>query len=276
MRGQFHQILDVDETSVRDLQNPEVPSHLAHPMHRAAEESNRPVVFDGCVDQLLYPMYMAGKASGQHSPRGVVHDVSDGLAQRALGGHETGILGIGAVGHQQAHALPSQFCEGRKIGRTAVDGCGVELEVSGMNYQSLRGLKRHPGTVGNTVRNRNQLESKPPKRGPLVVGHGPEFGIDTQLFHPTPGEGDGKLSSEDRNVDVTQEVSQRSDVVFVAVSQNYALDVRCPVDQPAPVREHQIDSQHVFFRKHEPAVDERDLAIDLESRAVAPDFPQSS
>ena len=47
-------------------------------------------------------------------------------------------------------------------------------------------------------------------------------------------------------------------------------------NQPRPIRENEVDTEHVLFGKHQPDVDQGNLAVDLEGGAVAADFTQAA
>ena len=55
------------------------------------------------------------------------------------------------------------------------------------------------------------------------------------------------------------------------MGQNDAHHILFALDQPSPVRKDQIDAQHLLFGEHQAAVDDCELAVDLEGGAVAPD-----
>src|SRR5688572_22798369 len=99
----------------------------------------------------------------------------------------------------------------------------------------------------------------------------PQVGFDPQFVDAAPGHLESQVGSVHRHVEIGQKVRKSSDVVFVAVGEDDADNVFLPLYQPAPVRKHQVDAQHLFFGKHQAAVDYRDLAVYLERGAVAAD-----
>src|SRR5581483_9441610 len=67
---------------------------------------------------------------------------------------------------------------------------------------------------------------------------------------------------------------QCAHVVLVAVGQHARLDPVGVVPQPAEVRQHQVDTGHRQVREHQPAVDDQDPTVDLQTRTVAPDLTE--
>ena len=65
-------------------------------------------------------------------------------------------------------------------------------------------------------------------------------------------------------------------MVLVAVGQDHAEHVGGAFDEPAPIREDQVDSKHLLFGEHQPTVDQHDLLIDLQSGAVATDAAEAA
>jgi len=65
-------------------------------------------------------------------------------------------------------------------------------------------------------------------------------------------------------------------VVFVRVGEDDPGDVGGPVPQVGEVGKHEIDTEHVGIGEHQAAVDHHDLAVDLETEAVASDLAETA
>src|SRR5690606_21562296 len=177
-------------------------------------------------------------------------------------------------GEEETHALLTQLGESRQVGGLAVDRRRVELEVARVEDDPLGGVEGHCSGVRDGMTDPNQTELERPVLAPLPHRHWMELRSEPHLLDAPSGELQGEPGPVDRDVDVPQEIGEGSHVVLVAMREYDEVDVFSTLGQPRPIREHQIDTQHVLFGEHEAAVDEADPAFDLESCTVAPDLSE--
>ncbi len=145
-----------------------------------------------------------------------------------------------------------------------------------MHDEALGRVEGDTGALGNRVRHGHHHELEGARFDPGVVVDTPQISLDTQFIDAASGQLHRQVSAEDGNVDVRQEECQGPDMILVAVSQNHTFDVFPAFEEPVPVGKDQVDSQHVLLGEHQPAVDERDPAVDLDGRAVAPDLTETA
>ena len=92
---------------------------------------------------------------------------------------------------------------------------------------------------------------------------------------PLPGYLEREIGAVHRYVHLLQEVTQRPHVVLMAMGDHHALHILGAFHHPRPVGENQIHPQHVGLRKHQAAVDQTDLSLHFQSRAIAADLSQA-
>jgi hypothetical protein len=112
----------------------------------------------------------------------------------------------------------------------------------------------------------------------LAVAHLVELGAPEQavLLDARVGQAEGHLGAIERERDVGQQVAERPDVILMAVRQHAADDLVGPFVHPREVGQNNVDAEHVVVGKHEPAVEQQDLVLVLERRAVASDLSQAA
>ena len=94
------------------------------------------------------------------------------------------------------------------------------------------------------------------------------------LVDAVGGEAEGERRADDRERQLPEQEGQGAVVVLVAVGDDAADDVVAALDQPGEVGEDEVDAQHVGLGEHQPAVEEHDLAVDLDGGAVAADLAE--
>ena len=116
--------------------------------------------------------------------------------------------------------------------------------------------------------------SKGPIASTLAVGDFDEGEVvgDLRFGQSVPGEAERERRAVDRDVDVLHQIAQRAGVVFVTVGEHDRVDAVAPLDEPAEVRQDQVDAVHRGFGEHEPRVDDDDATVLFEGEAVSPDL----
>ena len=87
---------------------------------------------------------------------------------------------------------------------------------------------------------------------------------------------EGQASPVDGSVQPLERERQAADVVFVAMREDDADHLALAMQQVGDVGEHEIDPEHVLLRKHQPRVDDQDLALPLERPHVDPDLAEAA
>ena len=191
----------------------------------------------------------------------------------------TALIGVGGVGQEQADALVGgDGTDAGQVGEAAVDGREIELEIAGVEDDSLRRVERRGHAMGNRVGHGDELDVERSDLTALAIGHRDELGAteEARLLDAIAGETQGEGRTEDGEREFAQQVRQTTDVVLVTMGGDAAHDAIGVLAQVGEVGQHEVDAQHVEVGEHEPAVDEHDRAVDLDARAVAADLSESS
>jgi hypothetical protein len=85
---------------------------------------------------------------------------------------------------------------------------------------------------------------------------------------------DGKAGPEDGQIEFPEQEGQCPDMVFVAVSENDALELVFIVPQKLEIGDYDIHTGHVLLREHEPGIHNDGPAIVLQKHHVEADFAQ--
>ncbi len=160
-----------------------------------------------------------------------------------------------------------------------VDRGQVDLEVTGVEHDTLRRVHRDRVGVGHRVGDRDELDVERPDGDRLAVVDRAEVGALGQaaLVDPVPGEAEGERGPVDRQrtvaevadaVAVAQQVLDGADVVLVAVGEDERLDPLGVLPQVGEIGQDQVDPVHVRVGKHQPTVDEHDRAAGIVDRAL--------
>ena len=105
-------------------------------------------------------------------------------------------------------------------------------------------------TAGHRVGNRNELAAERPDLAAFAVGQRQPFGSVIQLgfFHTAAGEAEGEGRAVNCGGDFAQQVRERADVIFVAVSGDAAHNFFGSLKDVGEVGQHEIHPR-AFFRR---------------------------
>ena len=112
----------------------------------------------------------------------------------------------------------------------------------------------------------------------LAVVHRDELGAVEQagLLDAVAGQAEGERRAVDRERQLAQQERQAADVVLVAVGGDAAVDAVGVLAQVGEVGQDEVDAEHVEVGEHQPAVEQHDLAVDLDAGAVAADLAETA
>ena len=167
---------------------------------------------------------------------------------------------------------PSQLGERGQVGRTRINRGWVEFEIARVDDQPLRCIESHTASFWDRMGHRYQPELEGALGDPSRIRDGTKVLLNPELFNPRASDRQRQIRSVHRHVDVAEKIAEGSDVIFVAVREDYATNIVSSLNQPAPVGEHEVDTQHIFLWKHETAVDQRDLTVELDRCAIPADL----
>jgi hypothetical protein len=278
-RGEAVDVLDVDEVGRLDVQQMELARQLDVGLHGAAHEGDLAVLLERHVDDLLDAVDVAGEAGHDHASLGPLEEEpAQRAAHRALRGGEAGLLGVGRVAQQQRHTLVADGGQARDVRAAPVDGREVELEVARVQDDPHLRVEGQRVREGHRVGHGNELHLEGPDPAALAVGDLDEGQVvgDLGLGKAVAGEAQGQRRAVDRDVDVLDEVAQRTGMVLVAVGEHDRVHAIASFDQPAEVGKDQIHAVHRGLGEHEAGVDDDDASVLLDRGAVSADLAQTA
>ena len=275
----FGNVLDVHDGLLVGVKVAQLPGEL-HVLHHAPpHQGDLPVEPGRRVHHLLHPMEVAGEGGNDDAPRPVLpEEPVDGAGQSVLRLGETGALHIGGVRQQKEDALLPFLREGGIIGQPAVDGGGVELEVSGVDHGPHGSLDGQGETVGDGMAHGDEPYREGAHLHPLSRPHLPVVGGEGggPLGELVPHHAEGELRPVERSGDFREDEGKPPDMVFVAVGDDDAHDLLFSLFKIGDVGDDEVNAEHLVVGEHEPAVHDENRIVVLEGKHVFPHFPQAA
>ena len=267
----------VDEHALGHLEVAEVrgDGHVAH--HRAAHERDAAAVGVGGVQHLLHPVHVTRETGNDDAARRLGHDCLDDRADRTLGGGETGDVGVGGVDHEQVDTGFAEAAERAQVGDAMVQRKLIHLEVASVQHGAGGGLDRYSERIRNRVVHGEEFKIERTDFLVLPFAHGERVRGDAMFLELRLDEREREVGADQRYVGAQpQQVRDGADVILVAMREDDADHVLEPVADRAEVGEDEVDAGLGFLGEEHAAVDDEDLAVDLERGHVATDFAESS
>ena len=273
-------LFDVDQRGIRNPQHAEVSSHAHVLLHAQTERGNHSTIRDGSIGDLLNAVQVAGEAGRDDAAALLLTEhTAQHRTHARLARSMSVLLGVRAVGEQQTNALGGgDGADATEVGATTIHRGEVELEVAGVQDDTLRGVQGDGVRVRNRVRDGDELHVERTDHPPLAVAHHNQVGLSEQasFFNSVTRQTQRDSRAVDGEAQLTQQILQCADVVFVAMSGHHGHDVVGALAQPREVGQHKVDAMHVGVGEHEAAVDEKDLALLLDGHAVAADLTETA
>ena len=275
--GKVLDLLRRDQQPVGSVGDPEVAGDVEVLAHRAANECDSPVERHAGVDHLLHAVDVGGEA-GDDDPALAAREL---LQQRRpdgrLRGHDAGAVGVGRVAAKTQDPLRAELRQPRDVRRPTVDRRLIEAVVAGDQDRAEVGMQGDRPGVGDRVRHVDHLDLERARLDPLAeLEHRQRRLAQLVLLELRAHQADRQRAAVDRrrHPDLAEHVGQRSDVVLVRVGEHDRLDLVGAAAQVVEVRQHEVDSEHLRCREHQPRVDDDDPPAALEHGHVLADLPQ--
>ena len=132
-------------------ENPQVPPDRHVALHGPADEAQVTTGGQAGVRQLLHAMQVAGETGADDPTRGLPDDGEDGRLEGLLGGHESGRSALVESDSRRRNAPVPEPSEGGKVGAAPVDRRRVQLEVPGMEDETLGRIEHDPAPLGHRM-----------------------------------------------------------------------------------------------------------------------------
>jgi hypothetical protein len=147
-----------------------------------------------------------------------------------------------------------------------------------MQDHTLGGVEGDGHGLGHRVGGGDELHLARADAYSLTVLHRYERRLLTQsgFLHPMPGQADGQLGAVNGSLQVAQQVGQAPGVILMPMGEDDPVHLVGSLPQVGELGEDQVDPGHIGIGEHDPAVENDDAAVDLNTGTVAPDFPETS
>jgi hypothetical protein len=246
--------------------------------HAAADERDFAVNARGDVDDLLNPVDAAGEAGENDAPRSGTAEIFETRDNGAFGRREAGALDVGGVGEEREDAFVAVAREGVKIESGAVDGGLIDLEVAGVDDDAERCANGEGDAVDGAVGYGDKLDFE---RSDFDEAARCDFtkrgGIEQAgFFEALFDEREREAGAVDGDVDVTKDVRQRADVIFVAVRENDRFDEMAILFEIGDVWNDEVDAEEFGFGEHHSGVDDNDGVADANRHHVHAEFAETT
>ncbi len=228
------------------------------------------------IHDLLDTMDMACKRGHDNATLGKGKDAVQLIPHTALGTGEAGNIGVGAVGEQKKNTAEPQFGKPLHSRRTAVDWSLIKLEVTTVNHGADRGVYAESHAGGNAVRDFQELDAERTEAQFLAGRDLIQRGLSLKTVLPQLGvdQPNGKSRSVNGNVDLFEQIRQRSYVILVTVGDDNTEHTIPVLNHIGEIRQDEIDTQHVIVREHQPRIDHKNGIAILEDHHILSDGPQ--
>lgn len=164
-----------------------------------------------------------------------------------------------------------------QVGDAVVEGQLVHLEVTRVQHHASPRLDGDRERVGNRVVDRDELEVERAERLVLALADRERVGRDAVLLELRLDERERQGRADERDVTFNlSRVRHGPDVVLVTVGEHDSQHVVEAVADRREVRKDQVDARLILLGEEHPAVDDKDLAVDLEGRHVATDLAETA
>src|SRR5712692_226550 len=246
--------------------------------HAPANEGHLTPHALGDVDHLLNAVNRRRKARQNHAPRRRAAQLFDARHNRELRRRKSGALHVGRVAEQREHAFIAIACESMQIEGSTVHGRLINLKVPRVNNHADRCADRQRHAINGAVRDRDELDFVRPNLHEAAGENFTKCGRleEARFFETFLDERQREARSVNRYVQIAQNVRQRADVVFVAVSQDDGAHVRAVLLQIGGVGNDEVDAEELGFREHHARVDDDDVVAETQGQHVHSEFAETA
>ena len=160
----------------------------------------------------------------------------------------------------------------------AVGGAKVDLEVSGVQDNADGRMNGERNAVHQRMRHADRHDAEWPKGHAAAGKDFDELGVveEAMLFKLAFDIGQGELRAVDGDVEFGKNPGKTADVVFVSVCKDDPAHHRAVFDEVGNVGDDDVDSEQLFFGKHEAGVDDDDVVAEAEGEAVHAELTQTA
>ena len=210
VQGQTLDAVDVHQRVLGHLHVAQLRGDLHDVLHAPAGDGHLPPAGGGGVQHLLDAVDVAGEGGDDDALLAAGELPLEGLAHHPLAHGVAGALHVGGVRQQRQHALLAQLAEPRQIDDLAVDGCGVDLEVAGVDHGAQLRVDGEGHGVGDGVVHVDELhlELSGLHRLPGLHGHQLRAVQQAVLLELQPDQPGGEAGAVNGQVDLLEDIGR--------------------------------------------------------------------
>ena len=163
----------VDDAALGHVHEAQLARDLQVLLHAAADHRRLASELVRRAHHLAQSADVRGERRHQHPPRRLRDELLERFAHARLRRRPAGLLDAHAVAQQHQHALVAELAQALVVGRLALDGRRIELEVAGVEDRADRRADDQPDRVRDAVVDRDRLDfegAEGRRAGPREIG----------------------------------------------------------------------------------------------------------
>ena len=170
------------------------------------------------VDNLLHAVDVGREGRDQDTALGLGKHLCKNVPYCPLAHGEAFTDRVSRIAHQCQHLVTSQFRQALQVDHTAVDGGIVDFKIAGMDQNAGSCENSQSYRIADTMVGVDEFDFHMAEFND-ITGHDQTQidPLDAKFFHFVADQAQCQAGTEDRYMEFTQKIRQRSDVVLMAV-----------------------------------------------------------
>ena len=232
----------------------------------------------GSVQYLLQAVDIRRKRRDDDAPLDMWEELVKRFTDRRFAHGKSRTRRVRGIAHHEQHTLGADLRNALEIRRRSIHRRLVKFEIPRVEDDAQRRVDRHSARIWNAVAGLDQfhLHVADLERFAVLHNHQSLFAEIARLLELRFEQPDREARAVNRHVELSQDVRQATDVVFVAVGENNALHLLLVRREIGDIRDHTVDAEQVFRREAHPCIDDDDLILIFDGRHILPDLFQSA
>ncbi len=192
---------------------------------------------------------------------------------------EAGALDVGGVGEKGEDTFVAVAGEGVEVEGRATDGRLVDLEIAGVNDDAEGGAHGERDAIDGAVGYGNEFDFEGADFDKAASGNdfAERGGLEQAGFiEPFFYEREGETRSVHGDVEIAKDVSERADVIFMAVGEDDGADVGAVLFEVGDIGDDEVDAEELGFREHHAGVDDNNVVAEPQGHHVHAEFAEAA
>ncbi len=231
------------------------------------------------INDLLHTVHIGCKGRNDDSRILVLRkETVEGPPHCLFGRGKSQPFRIGRITHEREHALPADLCKTLQINGITENRRIIHFKIAGVYHNARRRIDRQCSGIHNAVIRFNKFNSELSQIDGLPELHYLAFrpGRQIMLRQFVLNNAHRQPRCIDRNIQFLQYIRQRTDMIFVSMGDNKSFYFIRMFLQISNIRDHEIYSQHLIFRKRQPAIHHNNAFFILKGSNIKPNLLQTA